>query len=258
MELYEQAKQFVIEASEYIKKEMAQGLTVESKSSLNDLVTNVDKGCEAFLYDKIMSHYPDHRIVGEEGHGHDIQDTDGVLWIIDPIDGTLNFVHQQKNFAISVGIYINGKPHSAFILDVMNHDLYHSSPDGAVYFNDQKLERIEPSPLETSLICLNARWLVKDVSQNAALTLAKKAGTVRSYGSSALELAQITTGQVASYVTYQLKPWDFAAGLILVERLGGVVTTETGQPINLLQASGLVAAHPSMHKEIIEIINAKK
>ena len=75
---------------------MKDDLDIEMKSNPNDLVTNVDKATENYLYETIHHNYPEHRVIGEEGHGHNLKDTQGIIWVIDPIDGTLNFVHQKK------------------------------------------------------------------------------------------------------------------------------------------------------------------
>src|SRR4051794_26248387 len=96
------AKQWVMEAGDKIRDSFNKTLNIETKSNPNDLVTNIDKEIEQFFIDKIRQVYPNHRILGEEGFGDEISNLDGVVWIIDPIDGTMNFIHQQRNFAISL------------------------------------------------------------------------------------------------------------------------------------------------------------
>ena len=106
MAVYDFAKALVIEAGNNIRKMMQQDINIETKSNPNDLVTNVDKATEDFIYNNIMENYPDHQFIGEEGHGRPMSEVEqkGIVWVIDPIDGTLNFVHQKENFAISIGI----------------------------------------------------------------------------------------------------------------------------------------------------------
>src|SRR5699024_7826196 len=137
MEIYKFAQEAILEACKFIRKRMTEEFNNNSKQDPNHLVTDVEKETESFLNNKITEGYPEHRIVGEEGHGRDITDTDGVLWIIDPIDGTLNFVHQMENFAISVGIYIDGNPYAGLILGVMKGVLYHAAFDRGTYNNEQ-------------------------------------------------------------------------------------------------------------------------
>src|SRR5699024_9170433 len=97
---YLQAKQWMMEAGAIIREQMDQPLFIETKSNRNDLVTVMDKKIEQFFAERIEQTYPNHRMLGEEGFGNHVTDLQGTLWIIDPIDGTMNFVHQQKNFAI--------------------------------------------------------------------------------------------------------------------------------------------------------------
>src|SRR4051812_43051939 len=103
--IYMHAKEWVLEAGERIKSSFEETLNIQTKSSANDLVTNMDKEIEQFFIQKIKSIYPDHKILGEEGYGDQVEVLEGIVWMLDPIDGTMNFIHQQRNFAISLGIY---------------------------------------------------------------------------------------------------------------------------------------------------------
>ena len=107
-EIHRLATTWVREAGERIKASFSAELTISTKSHRNDLVTNMDKGTEQFLIGKIHESFPDHRILSEEGFGDAFEDGGGVIWVIDPIDGTMNFIHQQRNFAISIGIFQEG------------------------------------------------------------------------------------------------------------------------------------------------------
>ena len=113
------AERWIKEAGENIRASFPKTLNVTTKSDPNDLVTDIDKETEQYFIKKIKSTFVDHRIFGEEGYGDEIKDLSGVVWIIDPIDGTMNFVHQQRNFAISIGIYIDGEGMIGMIYDVV-------------------------------------------------------------------------------------------------------------------------------------------
>ena len=102
------AKQWVKEAGAKIRASFESKLKIETKTNANDLVTNMDKDTEKYFVSKIKETFPGHRIFGEEGMGDEIKDLDGIVWIIDPIDGTVNFVHQQRHFAISLSVYKDG------------------------------------------------------------------------------------------------------------------------------------------------------
>ncbi len=96
MALYDFAKGLILEAGNKVRLMMQEELDIKTKSNPNDLVTNVDKATENYLYETILHNYPDHQVIGEEGHGHNLEYLKGVIWVIDPIDGTLNFVHKKK------------------------------------------------------------------------------------------------------------------------------------------------------------------
>jgi len=101
----EQAKKWIKEAGDRIRASFSKTLNITTKSNPNDLVTNIDQETEKFFIEKIRTEFPGHHILGEEGFGDQIDSLDGITWIIDPIDGTMNFVHQQRNFALSIGIF---------------------------------------------------------------------------------------------------------------------------------------------------------
>ena len=140
MSLYEFAQGLILEAGNKVRIMMKEDLSIETKSNPNDLVTNVDKATENYIYDAILRSYPDHRVIGEEGHGHHMEDVNGVVWVVDPIDGTLNFVHQQEGFAISIGIYRDGKPYAGLVYDVMKDVLYHAKVGEGAFENNHELK----------------------------------------------------------------------------------------------------------------------
>lgn len=252
MEIYKFAQEAILEAGKFIRKRMTEEFNINSKQNPNDLVTDVDKETESFLNNKIKEGYPEHRIVGEEGHGRDITDTDGVLWIIDPIDGTLNFVHQMENFAISVGIYIDGNPYAGLILDVMKGDLYHAAFEHGAYKNDQLLPDIEESNLMSSLISTNPNWLVHDGINKPFIEVVRNARSTRSLGSAALEFVNVARGTSSAALFYRLHPWDFAGGTIILDEVGGITTTLLGDELRLLDTNSILASNKTIQDEITE------
>ncbi|MBM7647271.1 myo-inositol-1(or 4)-monophosphatase [Bacillus ectoiniformans] len=245
-------KRWIAEAGERIRKSFSHSLSIQTKSNPNDLVTNMDKETEQFLIQNIRSHFPDHLILGEEGHGDRVNSMDGIVWIIDPIDGTMNFIHQQRNFAISIGIYENGVGRLGYVYDVTHDELYFAEKGKGAYMNDVQLPVLTEVPLEQSILAINATWLVKntyfDPGKLAALALSVR-GT-RSSGSAALELAYVASGRFDSYITMRLSPWDFAAGKILVEEVGGIVTNLHGEPLDMLATNSVFASVPRLHSHI--------
>ncbi len=252
MEIYEFAKHLINDAGEFIQKRMIQDFKIDAKSNPNDLVTDVDDETEAFIYERILAQYPDHRIIGEEGHGTDIQDTKGVLWIVDPIDGTLNFVHQLQNFAVSIGVYIDGKPYCGLILDVMKGDLFHACVGKGAYKNDVRLKPVADTKLAQSLVCVNPNWVVKDKIGHTFSMVVKDARSTRSYGSAALDLANTAQGIVSGALFFRLHPWDYAAGMIVLAEAGGLTTNLLGEEINILKKDSVLAGNPEIHNELLQ------
>lgn len=250
MEIYEFGKHLINDAGAFIKKRMLQDFTVNAKTNPNDLVTDVDDETETFIYERILERYPDHRIIGEEGHGTDISDTDGVLWLVDPIDGTLNFVHQMQNFAVSIGVYIDGEPYCGLILDVMNENLFHARVGEGAFKNDTRLKPVAETKLAQSLISLNPNWVIKDQIGHTFTKVVKDARSTRSYGSAALDLVNTAQGIVSAAVFFRLHPWDYAAGVIILSEAGGITTNLLGEDINILKKDSVLAGNPLIHKEL--------
>lgn len=251
--LYDTAKEWVLTAGKLIREQMEEPLEIETKSSAKDLVTKVDKNTEVFFAEKIRSNYPTHKILSEEGFGDDLQTLDGIVWIIDPIDGTMNFVNQKQNFAISIGIYEDGVGEIGLIYNVMDDVLYSTIKGGGVYKNSNQLPTVNSSiKLDQSLLIINAFWACENrvVEEKPIQALIKEVRGTRSYGSAALEFAYLAEGIADSYFTMKLAPWDLAAGLIMLEEAGIKATQADGKEIDMLTNNSLLASHPSIHEQI--------
>ena len=247
------AKQWVKEAGEKIRLSFKSTLNIETKSNPNDLVTNIDKEIEQFFIHHIREVYPEHRIMGEEGFGDKLQDLGGIVWLIDPIDGTMNFIHQQRNFAISIGIYEDGVGKIGLIYDVVHDELYHAFRGQGAYINGKPIPQLNETILKESILALNATWVVenKRIDHNLMIPLVKEARGTRSYGTAALELVFVATGRVNAYFSMRLAPWDVAAGAVIIEELGGVVTNLRGEKLGFLSNDSLFAANAGLHQSIL-------
>lgn len=254
-ELYEQAKTWVLEAGHIIREKINEPLNVDTKSDPNDLVTTMDKKIEKFFVKNIKHNYPDHLLFSEEGYGDEVTSLDGIVWIIDPIDGTMNFVHQKKNFAISVGIYHHGVGEIGIIYDVMAGDLYSARRGMGGYKNNERLEELTNNQvtLNEAILGLNHFWLCNNrlVEQQVMQNLVRKVRGSRTYGSAALEFAYVAEGSIDGYLSMQLSPWDFAAGVIIVSEVGGLTTNIYGGPLNMLEKNSIFTCHPHLQQSII-------
>jgi len=253
-EIDQNVREWIKEAGNRIRETFASTVHISTKSNRNDLVTNVDRETEQFFAERIRKYYPDHKILGEEGFGDQIDSVDGVVWVIDPIDGTMNFIHQKRNFMISIGIYYNGEGYLGYIYDVVHKELYFAEKGHGAYLNDQKLLPLEETVLQDAVIGLNPTWVVenKKIDHNLLIPIVKEARGLRTYGCAALEMVYVACGWLDAYITTRLSPWDFAGGKVIVEEVGGKVTTLSGKPLSILENSSVFASKPGLHKQILE------
>lgn len=253
--VFQYAKELVLDAGEQIRSSFKQKLTIDFKENASDLVTNMDKQIEKFFIQKINEKYPTHHILGEEGYGEELTSLEGTVWIIDPIDGTMNFVHMQRHFAISVGIYHNGEGVIGMIYDVVADDLYYAIKDGGAFVNGEELAPLKSTEIGEAVLGINAAWGIENKRIDSAITsrLIRDVRGTRSFGSATIELAYIASGKVDGYLSMRLAPWDYAAGKILIEELGGKISSVNGEPLQLLQKQTPVfAAKPGLHEYILE------
>ncbi|GKV55724.1 inositol-1-monophosphatase [Sporosarcina sp. NCCP-2222] len=247
------AKSLIREAGHKIRISFYSQIDVESKAEANDLVTNIDKEVERFFIQRIRDAFPDHKIFGEEGFGDQIHSLDGIVWLLDPIDGTMNFIHQKKNFAISLGIYKDGVGMLGYIYDVMADDFYHAVKGEGAYYNDERLPLLEVTRLEEAVIGINASWVVPNrrVEHEPLIELVAKCRGTRSYGSAAIELAYVASGRIDAYVSMRLAPWDIAGGMVIAQEVGAVATNLKGETPHLLGTDTFIVARPGLHDNML-------
>ncbi|ETI66154.1 inositol monophosphatase family protein [Neobacillus vireti] len=253
-DIYAHAQEWVKEAGNRIRSSFDQTLNIQTKSNPNDLVTNIDKEIEQFFIKKVRGVYPNHKILGEEGFGDDLKSLEGIVWLIDPIDGTMNFIHQQRNFAISLAVYENGIGKIGLIYDVVHDELYHAIRGNGAYLNEKSIPVLKSTTVKESIIALNATWVMENhrIDHNLMIPLVKDARGTRSYGTAALEMVFVATGRVDAYLSMRLSPWDFAAGAVIIEELGGVVTNLRGEKLDFLSQDSLFAANSGLHHSILK------
>ncbi|WLV25639.1 inositol monophosphatase family protein [Aciduricibacillus chroicocephali] len=261
--LYEQAKEWILEAGARIRKQMRDPLVISIKSNPQDLVTTVDEETERFLAGKIRELYPDHHLISEEGFGDNLNSMKGTVWLIDPIDGTTNFIHQRRNFAISAGIYHDGIGEIGLIYDVMGDCLYSAKKGEGAFKNEERLPQLrEGAMLERSVLAMNNKWLIPNpvVQVEKMEELIRTVRATRTYGSAALEFAYVAEGIVDGYMTIQLSPWDIAAGIIIVNEVGGVTTNVFGEHVDILKKNSILVCNKKIHGRIVNdfILEGKK
>ncbi|TYU22493.1 inositol monophosphatase family protein [Listeria monocytogenes] len=244
------ARLWIMEAAAKIKQSFKETLDIDVKSGRNDLVTNMDKETEAFFVKQIKEHFPDHRLFGEEGMAADVTDLDGIVWILDPIDGTLNFVEQQRDFAISLAVYENGVGRLAYIYDVTRDELYFGEKGKGATVNGRTIPKLDPTvDLEDALLIANLSVTRKFPTMWEAV---KTSRGLRLHGAASLEYMDVAAGRAGAYLSANLAPWDIAAGKIIVEELGGKVTRINGEKMNMLEKGSSIVAAPKIHQTLLD------
>lgn len=235
------------QARDLIIQRMAEHFEVEHKTSRSDLVTSVDREVEQLYISLIRQADPQARILSEEGYGDDLGDLSGHVWFIDPIDGTMNFVKQQSDFASMLALYIDGQPVLGWIMNVMDDELIHGGPAIGVKLNAVELPALPNTALKDGLVYLSGARLLQ--GQYNFPAIAKAALSYRVYGSAGISLCQIFLGRAVAYAS-RLKPWDFAAGLVLAKGLGLKATLIDGDPINMLSSGTVLVATTQAYTDI--------
>lgn len=243
------AGKVIVRAFEQLDK-----VEIESKGK-NDFVTNVDIASEEAIIETIRKSYPDHTIIGEESgllKGKD----DDFQWIIDPLDGTTNFVKGIPHFAVSIALKVKGKLDQAVIYDPIRGELFTASRGKGAQLNNFRIRVKQHKELNGTILATGFPFKHKqhtDAYLNMFKSLFGKTADMRRGGSAALDLAYVAAGRVDGYFEIGLKPWDTAAGELLVIEAGGLVTDFTGGH-NHTVSGNIVAASPRLAKEILKDI----
>lgn len=227
---------------------------IETKGT-NDFVTNVDKGAEQAIVETIRKSYPSHTIIGEEcgvlqGEDNDYQ------WIIDPLDGTTNFVKGIPHFAVSIALKVKGKLDQAVIFDPIRGELFTASRGKGAQLNGFRIRVKQNKELKGAVLATGFPFKQKqhtDAYLNMFKALFVKTADMRRAGSAALDLAYVAAGRIDGFYEIGLKPWDTAAGELLVIEAGGLVTDFTGGH-NHTKSGNIVASSTRLLKEILKDI----
>ncbi|MBM7711690.1 inositol monophosphatase family protein [Enterococcus xiangfangensis] len=209
---------WIYEAAEKIKTGLGSALKVDEKSDRTDLVTNVDKEVQNFLVEKINTYDPDAKILGEENGLDQTPIDEGRVFVIDPIDGTMNFVMQQENFCVMVAVYEDGIGQLGFIYDVMRDELFWGGARvGKVFYNRKEISVPKNKQLKQGLIGMNAALYRHNFHH--AQDIGNKSMGIRILGCAGLEFIAMIKGTQIGYIS-MLSPWDYAAGKIMMDQLG--------------------------------------
>jgi myo-inositol-1(or 4)-monophosphatase len=225
------------------------------EKSANDFVSDVDTGAERMIRDALLRAYPDARILGEE-LSPDATTSAPLAFIVDPLDGTTNFLHGYAEYAVSIAAAVRGELVAGVVIEVPTGDRYTAVCDGGAFRNG---ERISVSTIdEPSRALIGTGFPFKDVEPLAVYlpqfaAVARETAGMRRAGSAALDLVSVACGHFDAFWELSLAPWDFAAGILLVREAGGLVTTVSGGDVPMSHSS-ILAGNPVMHRWLANTI----
>lgn len=224
-------------------QQMNQVFDVTVKTRQDDIVTSVDTTIQTFLIQQIKDKYPEDCFLAEEESCQSPL-SEGRIWVIDPIDGTLNFVTQKSDFAIMLSYFENGVGQFGLIYDVMADKLYSGGGIFPVTCNGEKLSAFDGRPLNQSIVACNTGMLLKN-SHNVAELLKNVLG-IRNYGCAGLSMAKVLTNQLWAYFS-NVYPWDYAAASIMGKSLGYELISLDGRDVDF-KSRQMVVFFPSQYK----------
>lgn len=249
--LINEVKYWMTEAGEMLKSALLENqLVVDTKSSRTDLVTNLDKAIQDFLVSKIATFDPTAKILAEENDRDCLEDVTGRVYIIDPIDGTMNFVLEGENFCIMVAVYEDGKGILGFVYDVMKNEFLWGGPSIGVFRDEERLAQPLDLGLEDGLLGVNTKMYRENVRDIQEVT--QQAMGVRMSGCAGVELNHMVMGRRVGYIS-NLAPWDYAAGGVLIEAMGMKMSRIDGKPLDLQDRQHFLAATPTAYQQILTI-----
>lgn len=224
-------------------------LTIKHKS-LNDLVSEVDRAAEDAILDTVRASYPDHAILAEESGASGDSD---YVWIIDPLDGTTNFLHGFEQYAVSIGIAHKGVLTHAVIYDPCRNDLYTATRGRGAFLNDRRLRVGKRDRLIDALIGTGFPFrMFEHIDAYTAMMkdLMGKTAGIRRPGAAALDLANVAAGRMDGFFEIGLSPWDMAAGALLITEAGGMVGDLQGGD-GYLKNGRIVAGSPKIYEQLV-------
>ena len=220
---------------------------------LADYVTQVDTNIQNFLARELSRIAPDIQFLGEEEGLHEMgSDT---YWILDPIDGTTNLIHDYQHSTVSLGLYSKGEIVLGIIYDPFREDVYYARKGGGSFLNGKQIHVSGAKTLSETIVAFGTATYQKELAEENFRRLEHvhaKSQDIRRTGSAALDLAYVACGRTGGFFEIRLQPWDFAAGMLLVTEAGGKITDFEGKPLNLLRPGSVLATNGEIHEELLE------
>jgi myo-inositol-1(or 4)-monophosphatase len=227
-----------------------------------DFVTEVDRASETRLRAVILDHVPEARVLGEElspneGHGAALASRPGIVFVADPLDGTTNYLHGYPQYAVSIGVLVDGVLTACVVRHGVTGETFTATAGGGAYRNDERVSVSSIANPARSLIGTGFPFshlerLAEYQPQFAAVS--RGVAGIRRAGSAALDLADVACGRFDGFWELMLAPWDIAAGILLVREAGGIVTDVSGAPAAVAHTA-VLAGNPAIHRWLLDTVS---
>ena len=229
---------------------------LDHKGRIN-LVTEVDRRSEAFIVREIQKRHPEDQIVAEEGGA--IQGRNCCKWFIDPLDGTMNFAHGVPIFTVSIAFARNDHLHFGVVYDPMQDECFSAERGNGAWLNGEPIRVSSIQNLVDSLLVTGFSYNVEEIPANVALfgKLMKLTQGVRRLGAASLDLCYVAAGRLDGFWELQLEPWDIAAGALIAQEAGAVVTDLTGGESYIEPPCPILAANRYLHPQLMDVLSQR-
>ena len=246
--------QIAKEAGGIAREGFGKNFLIETKGSLTNLVTEYDKKSEETIIHFIRKEFPTHSILAEESGKQ--EHLSEYIWFIDPIDGTTNYAHGLPIFSVSIGVQKNNEMIYGVVYDVMRDAVYSTEKDSGAFCNGRKLSVSTNEDLRKSVLVTGFPYNVSENPDHAVerfTAFLKASRAVRRLGSAAIDMCYVAEGVFDGFWEVALNPWDMAAGKLLIEEAGGIVTNFAGEKMDIYSKQ-ILASNRLVHKKMIEML----
>jgi myo-inositol-1(or 4)-monophosphatase len=250
MQYLETAVEIAREAGALLANYFERRVAFEVKGEF-DLVTEADRASEKLIVEKLQTYFPSHAIVAEEGSA--FAGSSEYRWYVDPLDGTTNFAHSFPMFNVTLGLERAGEVIAGVIYDPVRQEMFTAEKGSGAYLNHRRVRVSAIRRLAESLASTGfpSRKRSHNVNIHFYYQLAMASHGVRRTGSAALDLAYVSCGRLDFFWEFGLKPWDEAAGTLLVQEAGGTVSDMDGKPHSITRSDNLLADNGALHEEVL-------
>ncbi len=225
-----------------------------------DFVTGVDLAVQTYIQGKLSEMYPDVQFMGEEGE-KSMLDFSGKIWILDPIDGTSNLIHHLNMSAVSLALVENNKSVFGVVYNPFTDEMFWAEKGKGAYYNGKQIHVSDKKTVKESFVSVGTSPYDEDLREKSLVVIAnllRNCTDIRRMGAAALDLSYIAMGKFDCFYEEILRPWDYAAGAVIIEEAGGKITDLFGNELSYESSRGILASNGLTHEELKKLCEIKR